>query len=112
MKMEQSELPGNVLKIKLTGPLDIAGSQEIELPMSVVAGSRDKVAIDMSGVSFLASIGIRQLVMTARKIGGRGGRLVVFAPNDDALKVLRATGIDKIIPISTDEASAVAALGK
>lgn len=111
MKLEQFELPGNVLKVKLTGPLDIQAANEIDMPFSVIGGSRNKVAIDLSGVSFLASIGIRVLVMTARAIGNKGGRMVVFSPTAEARKVLVATGIDKIIPIAADEAGAVAALG-
>ena len=109
MKMQQSELPGNILKIKLTGPLDIAGASEIDTPFSVIAGSQKKVVVDLSGVSFLASIGIRVLVVTARTLGSKGGRLVVYSPSAEALRVLRATGIDKIIPIAADEAAAVAA---
>jgi anti-anti-sigma factor len=111
MKMEQFELPGNILKVKLTGPLDIAAAQEIDMPFNVIAGSRDKVAIDLSGVSFLASIGIRVLVMTARAIGNKGGRLVVYSPSEEARRVLQATGIDKIIPIAADEAAAAATFG-
>ena len=110
MKMEQSELPGSILKVKLTGPLDIKGAQEIEMPFSVIGGSRNKVVVDLSGVSFLASIGIRVLVMTARAIGNKGGRMVILGPNDDARRVLGTTGIDKIIPIAADEAAAVASL--
>ena len=110
MKLEQFELPGNVLKVKLTGPLDIQGAHEIDMPFSVIGGSRNKVVVDLSGVNFLASIGIRVLVMTARAIGNKGGRFVVYGPSAEARKVLVATGIDKIIPIAADETAAVATL--
>ena len=112
MKVERLELPGNILKFKLTGPLDIAGAQEIEMPFSVIGGSRNKVIVDLSSVSFLASIGIRVLVMTARAIGNKGGRMVVFGPTDEARRVLQATGIDKIIPIAASEAAATAMFAK
>jgi len=112
MKMDRFELPGNILKVKLTGPLDIGGVQEIDTPFSLIAGSRDKVVVDLSGVSFLASIGIRVLVMAARTIGSKGGRLVVYGPSEEARRVLHATGIDKIIPIAADEAAAAAMFAK
>ena len=109
MKMEQIELPGSILKVKLTGPLDIAGAHDIDMPFNVIAGSRRKVVVDLSGVNFLASIGIRVLVMAARSIRSKGGQLVVCGPSAEAHKVLKATGIDKIIPIAADEPAAVAA---
>ena len=112
MKWEQIELPGNILKVKLTGPLDITGAGKIDMPFNVIAGSRDKVVVDFSDVSFLASIGIRVLVITARAIGSKGGRLVVYRASEEAQRVLRATGIDKIIPIAADETTAVAMFSK
>jgi anti-anti-sigma factor len=109
MQLEQIELPGDVLKVKLTGPLDIAGAGDIDMPFSIIAGHNNKVIVDFTNVTFLASIGIRVLVKAARAINLRKGRLVVFNPSEDARKVLRSTGIDAIIPVVVDEPSAIAA---
>jgi hypothetical protein len=32
MKMEQLVLPGNILRVKLTGPLDITATSKIDTP--------------------------------------------------------------------------------
>jgi anti-anti-sigma factor len=109
MRLEQIELPDDVLKVKLTGPLDIAGAGDIDMPFSIIAGHNNKVIVDFTGVTFLASIGIRVLVKAARAIGQRKGRLIVFNPSEDARKVLRSTGIDTIIPVVADEPAAIAA---
>jgi anti-sigma B factor antagonist len=112
MRLEQSELPGKILKVKLSGSLDIAGAGEIEAPLNAISAQNRKVIVDFSQVTFLASIGIRILVKTARSIGSKGGRLVVYNLNPDARKVLRSTGIDAIIPTLADEASAIAECSK
>jgi anti-sigma B factor antagonist len=112
MRMEQVELPNNVLKIKLQGSLDIAGAGEIDMPFSVIPGSRKKVIVDLAQVTFLASIGIRVLVKAARAIANKGGRFVIYSPTEEARRVLRTTGIDAIIPIVADEAAAVAECSK
>jgi len=112
MRLEQTELPGDILKVKLTGALDIAGAGEVEMPFSVISGKYKKVVVDLTGVTFLASIGIRVLMKAARAIGNRGGRLVVFNPTDEARKVLRSTGIDTVIPVVADESAAIAELRK
>lgn len=109
MRMEQTELDGGVLKITLDGSLDIAGAGEVDLPFMLVAGSRDKVIVDLTGVDFLASIGVRTLVKTAKPIAQRGGKMVLVNPNEAVHKVLVSTGMDTLVPIVDDEASAVAA---
>lgn len=108
MRVEQVALPGGVLLIKLVGPLDIAGASEVEAPLSSIAEKHDKVIISFDGVTFLASIGIRVLVKTARAIGKRNGRLVVYGLNADARKVLRSTGVDTIVPVAADQTAAIA----
>ena len=108
MRLEHVELPGRILKAKLTGSLDIAGASDIEAPLNTIAAQNNKVILDFSQVTFLASIGIRILVKTARAIGNKGGRLVVYNLSSDARKVLRSTGIDAVIPVVADEAAAIA----
>lgn len=107
MRLEQTSLPGDILLVKLTGPLDIAGAGEIDLPFSAIYGKHNKVIVDLAGVTFLASIGIRVLVKAARAVGSRKGRLVLFSPTEDARKVLRSTGIDTMIPVVADETAAI-----
>ena len=108
MRLEQVNLPGDILLVKLAGPLDIAGAGEIDMPFSIISGKHGKVIVDLAAVTFLASIGIRVLVKAARTIGSKKGRLVVFSPTDDARRVLRSTGIDTIIPVVADQAAAIA----
>ena len=108
MRLEETTLPGDILMVKLTGALDIAGAGEIDMPFSVISGKHNKVIVNLADVTFLASIGIRVLVKAQRTIGRRGGRLVVYSPTEEARKVLRSTGIDTIIPVVADEKAAIA----
>jgi len=111
MRLEQTALPGDILLVKLSGALDIAGAGEIEGPLVSISEKYSKVILNLKDVTFLASIGIRILVKAARAIGKRHGRLVVFNPTEDARKVLRSTGIDTIIPVVADEKAAIAERG-
>jgi anti-anti-sigma factor len=111
MRLDQVGLPGGILRVKLSGPLDIAGAGEIDAPFSAISSKSDKVIVDFKDVTFLASIGIRLLVKAARNIAKRNGRLVVFSPTDDARRVLRSTGIDSIVLVVADEAAAIATCG-
>lgn len=110
MKFTQEELPGGALKVTLEGALDIAGAGVIDLPFNIIAGSRKKILLDFTKVDFLASIGIRVLVQMARTVGQRGGVVVLLNANDAARRVLMSTGVDTIIKLVDDEASAMAAI--
>lgn len=110
MQIEQSELANGILKLTLVGDLDIAGAGQAELTFGVIAGSRDKVLVDMSGVGFMASIGVRLIVSTAKPILRRGGKMAIMGANEAAARVLASTGVDTIVPVVDDEAAALAAL--
>lgn len=110
MKMEQHELDDDVLKVVLQGSFDIEGAGDVDMPFSVISGSRKRVVIDFEGVDFLASIGVRVLVKAARAMGNKGGRMAIFGASESAAKVLRSTGADTIITLAGDEADAVAAV--
>ncbi len=111
MPIAIQELDGNVTKVVLSGRIDVAGAREIDLPMSVVAGSRRAVVIDLAAVEFMASMGLRSLVVCAKSIIGKRGRVVLLAPQPAVAEVLTVSGIDDLIPIHHDEAAAIAAVG-
>jgi stage II sporulation protein AA (anti-sigma F factor antagonist) len=104
------ELDGDLTKVVLSGRIDIAGAHEIDLPMSVVGGSRRAVIVDLAGVEFMASLGLRSLVLAAKAIARRQGRMVLLSPNPDVEEVIRTTGVDELIPIFHEEHLAVAAV--
>ena len=110
MQISTVELEGGVTRVVLDGRLDIAGAQDIDLKMNVIAGSKRAVLVDMQKVSFIGSMGLRALVTPAQAIKGKGGKIVLFGPNEMVEKVLRSSAIDTLIPIHHEFQSAVAAL--
>jgi anti-anti-sigma factor len=108
LKLDVVELDNQITKVVLAGRMDIEGAQAIDLKFNVIAGSRKKVIVDMSEVSFIASIGIRTLVMGAKAITNKNGKIVLLNPQPNVEKVLKTTGVDTIIPIATDIQAATA----
>ena len=100
MELQYSELENNIRMIKLTGRLDIIGTGEIETKFAGYCGGENaRVIVDLSRVDFLASIGIRLLMLTAKSMHSRGGKMVLLNPTADVLHVLEVTGMPGIIPI-------------
>jgi anti-sigma B factor antagonist len=110
MDMQVAEIAQGVVRVTLVGRLDIQGAAKIDMGFSAVAGSNRGIVVDMSEVTFLASIGIRTLVLGAKTMQRRGGTLVLLRPVADVEKVLEMTGITDLLPILHDEAAAIAAV--
>jgi len=62
--------------------------------------------VDLAGVEFLASIGIRMLTINAQSLASRNGRMVLTSPIPEVQNVLEMTGIPAIIPIYSSQESA------
>jgi anti-sigma B factor antagonist len=110
MEMEVEEADGGVALVILRGRLDTVGANAIDLKFYAVAGVRRAIVVDLSAVDFLASLGIRVLVLGARAVKNKGGKLVILSPNDGVRGVLSAAHTDTLIPIFPDRAAAVAAV--
>ena len=110
MEMKTETINGDVTKIILTGRLDILGAQQIDLHFAAITGSQRKVIVDLEGVLFLASMGIRTLIMGAKSVKSKGGRIVLLKPTADVEKVLTGSGTDTVVPIMHDLESAIAAV--
>lgn len=111
MDLQYSELDPNIRMIKLIGRLDITGTNQIESTfVSYCEGEAVRVVVDLSGVDFLASIGLRLLMLTARSITSRNGKVVLLNPTADVFHVLEVTGIPAILPVCSDFDSAAALL--
>ena len=95
----------NFRRISISGRLDILGSDSIALKftsLSVATGQR--VIVDLTAVSFLASIGIRSIISNAKALQQRGGKMVLFVGDNSAIiKTLETTGVDTLIPMFKDE---------
>jgi anti-sigma B factor antagonist len=101
----------NPKQIGLRGRLDLKGTGEIELRFtSLTATDANDVVIDMSGVDFIASLGMRLLLTCAKAKSARGGRMIMFGLQPMVSEALETAGIDNLIPIFGDAQSALASL--
>ncbi len=101
MKISTEYLDGR-LTVHLFGELDHHSAKDTVDSISEAIDSylpRD-LALDMSQLGFMDSSGIAVIVRTYRKVRGLGGRMYIENPSPQPLKVLDASGIDRMIPIA------------
>jgi len=97
--------------IALSGKLDVAGEQEIGDEFRRLIDTRNtSFLVDMSQVTYLASLGIRLLFAGAKTLMQYGSKLVVLKPQPMVEETLLNSGTAKLIPISHSEEEALALL--
>jgi len=111
MRMVTEQVAPGVTKANLTGRLDIGGTQEVELPFNALAGSQRALIVDLSQVDFIASLGLRLLIVGARTVQRKGGRMVLLAPPVAVEAVLISSGTDNVVSIWRTLDDAIAAVG-
>jgi anti-sigma B factor antagonist len=110
MAITTEELAGGITKVILEGRLDIESTPAVDLRISAIADGLNSVLVDLQKVSFLGSMGLRALVGPALVIRARGGKMVLFGPNEMVTRVLKVSGIATMIPVHHELQSALAAL--
>ena len=112
MNMTQESLDADLTRISLDGRLDLEGTQEVEHQFSYrTTTAPGRFVIDLSQVTFIASIGIRMLLTAARGQARRGGGMVLVIPEGMSRKVLETAGVDQLVPIVADLDAARSTLG-
>ena len=110
MDISTEGLAGGITKVVLQGRFDTTGAVVIELPFNKIVTEQRKIIVDLSAVNFLASYGIRVLLVGAKIVKSKGGNLVILCPDNNVGKVLKTAGMDALIPIHQTETAATAAL--
>jgi anti-sigma B factor antagonist len=110
MSIVVQTLAGNVTKVLVSGRIDAIGAAELETELRQLTATRTALLVDMAGVAFLASMGLRSLVAGAQAMRGRG-RMVLLSPQRAVAEVLAVSGVDNLIPVFFDEARAISAVG-
>lgn len=90
---------GSAAIVTLTGRLDIAGAEVVAMPLATLSGSKRDLSVDMAGVTFIASMGLRHLVAASKAIRRRGGRFVVINPIDAVSEVIDAAGLADFLEV-------------
>ena len=111
MSISYSDL-GDLRTITITGRLDTDGADSVATQLSALAeGPKKGVVVDLSSLKFLASIGIRALIASAKAVKARGGKMVLVVDSASTVMMsIKATGIDQLVPVFDDESDARAAV--
>ena len=110
MEIKQ-EHDGDVVIVRLSGRLDSSAAPSAEERLSAaLGGTPPRLAIDMSGLDYISSAGLRVLLVVAKKVQQQKGKVALGGLAANVREVFTVSGFDSIFAIEPDAASAAAAV--
>jgi anti-anti-sigma factor len=102
---------GDVVIVKLTGRLDSAAAAGAEEKLgATLGGGTPHLAIDLSGLDYISSAGLRVLLVLAKKVQTAKGKVALCSLVPNVREVFTVSGFDSIFSIQPDTAAAIAAV--
>jgi anti-anti-sigma factor len=94
------------LHLTLRGELDLATAPELEQLLDEHLATGADVVVDLRGLEFMDSSGVRVLVAAHAHAGREGARLVIVRPGSDSAvaKIIEVSGLDGELILVDDPA--------
>lgn len=99
MQIEQKPYKENWLVLGVQGAVDSTTAAPLELACQEVLRRRINLAIDLSGVSFRSSAGLRVLLNVVKGLGLTGARFALLQPPALVQEVLGLSGFAMLFPV-------------
>jgi len=112
MRLSLTPMENGITRVSLSGRLDVQSAIEIDDEFTKLANESKNLLVDLSGVTFIASLGIRTLVIGAKATATNGGKMVLLNPQPNVEQVLRTSHVDTVMPITHDAASVAQMFGR
>ena len=110
MDLVVNDIAAGASHVAFRGRLDVADASSVEPRLRALLEDRQAIIVDLSELRSLGSAGVRILVVAAKALSAKAGKLVICSPNPQVAQVLAFAGIDALIPIYPDSDAAVSAL--
>ena len=107
----QAERKGETLVIGADGRIDGSNARAFQDDLDAAIEEGDRaVVLNFESLIYISSAGIRVILLTARTLERRGGKLALSSLSEPIKEIFAISGFDKIIPIHTSVDDAIAAL--
>lgn len=95
--------PNRIQLFEVIGRVDTDSALKLSNTLqTAIANGRDQLVLDMSGVEYINSAGLRELVQVFKLVQRAGGNLVLVNPSDFVCKPLELVGLDTIFDMHFD----------
>lgn len=111
MDLITAEIAGPVSCVRLSGRLDAAAADQVGVRFTAATAALTRPAVvDLSEVDFVASMGLRLLISSARALSSKGHKMALFGATGMTRETLENAALDKLLPIVDTQDQALAAV--
>ena len=104
----KQELKGDVLILRIRGRLDAVTAPAAEKRVfDAINSGQHKLLLDLSGVTYLSSAGMRMLLSTTKKLRSLSGKFAACSMATNIMDVLKMSGFDHVLDLFVNEEEAL-----
>jgi stage II sporulation protein AA (anti-sigma F factor antagonist) len=93
------EQDGEALVVSAYGKLDLANFKTLDAELrKAIAGDASEVILDLGGVSFIDSAGLRVVLLMASHSLRNGGRLRLLRGSGPLERAIQGSGVEHLLP--------------
>jgi anti-sigma B factor antagonist len=109
--LSERDLQPGCRDVQVEGELDLAVAGQLDEVLTAAAENYTRVLVGLERCTFIDSSGIAVILRAHNRMQEEGGRLVVYAPTNQVLRVLSMTGLTANSLVFDTVEEALAALG-
>ena len=95
----RTSVEGTSATFEVEGKLTVQTAPELEAAIGAVSAEACDLAVDLTGVDYVSSAGLRVFVAAEKLAMGRGGTFRLLHPHDDVMEVLEMTGLSEVLTV-------------
>lgn len=109
MEIKTNEVAG-ITFVYLNGEIKSTTSGEVmDTLVGLVKGGSNKLLLNIKGVAFISSAGLRSILVTAKLLQNSDGQMRICGANGSVKNVLETSGFTSLVNLYSDESEALAA---
>jgi anti-sigma B factor antagonist len=114
LELKQSRI-GDAVVIAVTGRVDHANADQFRADLwphlAGCAAGGDRLVLDLAGLEYISSAGLRVLMLASREVKGRDGTLVLCGLQPIVREIFRISRFDVVFNVLADRQAALTELG-
>jgi anti-sigma B factor antagonist len=92
-------IQGDIMVVTLDGALDSGTAPTVRADLERIIRGHRKILLDLGGMSYLSSAGLRMLLLAYRAARSAGASVALACPPDDLREVMAATGFLELFTV-------------
>ncbi|NGX61804.1 MAG: putative anti-sigma factor antagonist BtrV [Chlamydiae bacterium] len=98
------EEKGDVVVVRVKGRLDAASSPQLEKKIfSIIDAGHFKLVLNLAGVEYLSSAGMRLMLAVSKKLKHLEGKVVACGLNDEVMEMIKMAGFHQVLELYPSE---------